>query len=108
MKALTIILTFFFSINMAQAASYECEFESSNPKDSINIKLSGKLAKVKLNHNNKTNSYKNCRVEKDDVGVLIDCNSDVIDFMILLNNEVRPASGGVMSSTHELYADIDC
>ena len=108
MKGISIFLTFFFSMGFAQAASYECEFESRNSNDSININLSGKLAKVRLNLNDKPHSYKNCRVEKDDVGVLIDCNSDAVDFMILLNNEVRPASGGVMSSTHELYADIDC
>jgi hypothetical protein len=90
------------------SANYNCNFSTDEGAGSLNISIKGSKASIDLDNNGDKYSYKNCKVEKDDIGLLVDCNTGNLDFMILLNNEVRPASGGIMSSTHELFADVDC
>ncbi len=106
MKTLMTFLLMFPFICFAQ--SYDCKYSTANGSGTLDLLIKGKTANVSLVYEGKDFSYENCKAEKDDIGLLIDCNAGSLDFMVLLNNEVRPASGGIMSSTHELFADVDC
>ncbi|MDP7321057.1 MAG: hypothetical protein QF441_10635 [Bacteriovoracaceae bacterium] len=107
MKALLSILLLIPTMALA-SEGYECHFASSYNADGVKIDINGQFSQVELIHKGKKSFYKKCKAEKDDFGLLIDCTQGLTDFMILLNNEVRPASGGIMSSTHDLFVDIDC
>ena len=93
---------------LAQAGNYKCRFNADEGNGTVNIYVKNKFATINLNFQQSVQTYRGCDATKDDFGLLIDCNSGNLDFMILLNNEVSPASGGIMSSTHELFVDINC
>lgn len=106
MKLFTI---FFFVLSLnSWGKSYDCKYKINDSEEVVEIKTKPRSAAVTLNHLGKMYNYNKCKTVKDEIGILIDCNRGSLDFMILLNNEVRPASGGIMSSTHELFVDIDC
>lgn len=87
---------------------YSCQFQLDDGEKKVKIEMTGNdKAKVILEHNG-TKSLNNCKADKDEIGLLVDCSTKKLDFMILLNNEIGPPSGGIMSSTYDLYADIDC
>jgi hypothetical protein len=94
--------------SIGYSATYNCHFTTDEGDGNLRIAIKGSKASIELSNSGKNYTYKNCKVEKDDIGILVDCNAGSLDFMVLLNNEVRPASGGIMSSTHELFADVDC
>jgi len=102
----TLLLGLLLTSQFAFAVEYKCKFDQDKSGD-LSIQTNGSNAKVELSLS-KSYVYSNCKSTKDDFGVLIDCNSPGLDFMVLINNEVRPASGGIMSTTHDLFVDIDC
>lgn len=72
--------------------------------------LSGRIAIVKseiqINLNDKIIKFNNCDSQKDDYGLTLNCDDD--DFIILINNELSPATGTVMSTSLDLFVDLDC
>ena len=92
--------------SLASARSYDCDVKNDSDSN-IFISVRGQKADVVL-ENSKRYEY-NCSAERDDFGLLIDCTTTILDFMILLNDEFQYSiSGGVMSSTHNLFSDIEC
>lgn len=106
MKLLTVCI--FLLPLMAFGGTYNCHFESNQGDGTLQLKIIAKEASVKLRYNKRTYKYFDCSSEKDDIGTLIDCNTGNLDFMLLLNRNISPASGGIMSSTHNLFVDLDC
>lgn len=104
----TLLAALLLLPTIGYSANYSCNFTSEDGTGSLQISINKSNARVDLTNNGNATSYKFCKVEKDEIGLLVDCNSGNLDFMVLLNNEVRPASGGIMSSTHELFVDVDC
>lgn len=107
MKILLILtLLSLLTSPLASARSYECDVKDDSTSN-INISVRGQRAEVVLQ--NSTRYEYNCLAERDDFGLLIDCTTTMLDFMILLNDEYQHSiSGGVMSSTHNLFSDIEC
>ena len=105
MKLLALLL---ITQPLCYGMTYKCEFVSDNPSDELKISLDKSEATVLVKFENQKHEYSKCKLEKDDVGVLIDCSAGRLDFMILLNNQVSPAAGGVMSSSLNLFTDINC
>ncbi len=108
MKKLIYTIMALTVMNGSLAQEYKCVFISDNESDGVSISMSQKNANVTVIYEDKKHQYKSCKVEKDDVGVLIDCSAGSLDFMILLNNQVSPAAGGIMSSSLNLFSDINC
>ncbi len=88
--------------------TYKCDLGSNKKNDKIEINIKKKSIKISLTEHNKKYIYKNCKKEKDDVGLLLDCTAGNLDLMILLSPELKPISGSIISSTHNLYEDINC
>jgi hypothetical protein len=93
---------------LAMSKSYNCTYDLDDSSYSIKVSTRGKKAKVSLNLQTKTKKYSKCAITKDDFGTLIDCSNHKIDLMILLNDSDGSNSGGIMSSTHDLFLDIQC
>ncbi len=93
-------------VNTAFSRSYHCEYNDSQQGE-IEIDIRGKRAHVRL-INNRIYQYDNCATIRDDFGLLIDCKSGLLDFMVLLNSANRATQGGIMSNTHDLFTDIHC
>lgn len=104
-----LLLTLLLMLSIsAQAKVYECLIESDEESGSVKVSVQKKKANVLLHHDAKKTTYKNCQSNRDEFGLLIDCNNSEIDFMILINDEIAPASGGIMSNTHSLFVDLEC
>lgn len=106
MKFLTMCI--FLLPLIAFGETYNCQFESDLGVGTLQLNIMARRASVKLKLNRRTYKYLDCSSEKDDIGTLIDCNAGNLDFMLLLNRNISPASGGIMSSTHNLFVDLDC
>ena len=113
MKSIIMIMamTFFTLLpKLALAAIYNCSYETDNKKGRVSIKTNSDndLATVKLIKDYKNFSYSNCLTSRDEFGLLIDCKSVNLDFMVLIGTTAQITSGGIMSTTHDLFVDIDC
>lgn len=105
MKLIMFFLLLLPSLSFAK--SYKCNLEQGS--GNVNLFLSNSSsADVELLYQGGVFNYNECKANKDEFGILIDCKSGNLDFMILLNDKVSPAAGGVMSSTHDLFVDIKC
>lgn len=109
-KILNIILVTLFLIpTLGYSMTYQCDFENEDGvRGDVKLVLKRRSADVSLDNGSSLKRYNNCDISNDDFGILIDCNAGNLDFMILLNNKVKPAKGGIMSSTHNLFVDIEC
>lgn len=103
MKFLLTLSLLTFSL-CAFSAMHSCQFESDSSDGSISVDLKGTLAEVTLKRRGSEKKYTNCKISKDEFGNMFDCNQGDIDFMVIVNED----TGGIMSSTEELYEDLDC
>lgn len=92
----------------AQAKGYSCLIESDDVSGSLNISMKNKKAVIVLKYDGGEKTYDDCTANRDEFGLLVDCNKGERDFMVLINDELSPATGGIMSTTHELFVDLEC
>lgn len=107
---LIIVSTLLFSqvLWASSNKNYQCEFSDNGQPGKANVQLGKHLGGIELIHSDGRFSYQACQIDKDDFGTLIDCSEKDIDLMILLNDDTKRVSGGIMSSTHNLFLDLDC
>ena len=86
------------------AKSNTCKFEGGEVK----VTYTGKTANVLVTLNSHGPLYKSCKVSDDEFGKLIDCNTGNRDFMLLMSKTGKPVTGGIMSKTLNLFADLNC
>lgn len=104
-----IILLFVLTLPyISFAKTYKCKYFSNGKEQNIKIKTKKSTAKVWLELERNKRTYSNCERIKDDFGVLIDCNRNNLDLMFLLTEEDQIIRGGIMSSTFDLFLDIEC
>ena len=103
MKTLILVLLMLGSTSV-MAASYNCTFDNDGEDGQISLNISGSSAELTLTYDGNKKEYKKCKVSKDDFGRLSDCSELDQDLMVLVNEE----SGGIMSSTLDLYVDLEC
>jgi hypothetical protein len=94
--------------SLAMATTYNCTYELESSEYALKITTRGNKAKININIAGKKKKYSKCSVNQDDFGTLIDCSNHRLDLMILLNESDDSNSGGIMSSTHDLFLDIQC
>ncbi len=107
MKILILLTSLTFSLNLL-SKTYNCSFTHNDSEDQVELKVNKKKTITHLEFKGQEYNYKDCKTQKDQFGTLIDCNSGLTDLMILLNEQEKPASGGIMSSTHDLFVDLKC
>ena len=102
------LIIFSQSILASYNKNYTCHFNNKGLSGKANIQIDKQIGGIELTHSNGHYSYQACAVDKDDFGILIDCSEKDIDLMILLNDDSKRVNGGIMSSTHDLFLDLDC
>lgn len=107
MKNLIMGLALFYS-SLTMAKSYTCQFEDTNHSGKVNIHVNGTKAKLSLFRGTQKNDYPKCNAKRDDFGLLIDCSAPNVDLMLLINDDTRIITGGIMSSSFDLFLDLDC
>jgi hypothetical protein len=107
---LMILSTLLFSQGLWASSNknYQCQFTDNGRIGKANIQVGKQLGAIELIHSDGHYSYQACQIDKDDFGTLIDCSEKDIDLMILLNDDTKRVNGGIMSSTHNLFLDLDC
>lgn len=108
MKTYICVITSLFLSNIVYAKTYTCTFTHEQQREQLELKVKKSISTTNIELNGKEYTYNNCKTQKDQFGTLIDCNSGLTDFMILLDEKNKPTSGGIMSSTHELFVDLKC
>lgn len=103
MKLLIVLLTLCFC-TFAQAKSYSCEYENNGDLKKLEVSIDGKAAQLKI----AGKEYKKCKVDKDEFGQLVDCSELDLDLMVLVNETQESTTGGIMSSTFDLFVDLEC
>lgn len=106
MKIIFILILLLPAIGLGKPINCDFEFKSGHGKLKLTVKEN--RARVRLNYQRGIYTYKNCNANKDEFGLLIDCNTGNLDFMVLLSDSIKSLTGGIMSSTHNLFVDIDC
>ncbi|MBT4791845.1 MAG: hypothetical protein HON90_09765 [Halobacteriovoraceae bacterium] len=110
MKILKLIIATTLIIpNLAAAEETECHFKYKQKKSFITInKDSGTRAQIKLKSGHLNRSFKDCIIEKDELGKVFTCNTPFQDMLIYLEPKSKKASGQIMSKTLNLHAKINC
>ena len=103
-----IALFVFFASQQVWAINYNCTYTHKNEREALQLIVQRTTASTNLSFKGKEYSYRDCLTLKDQFGTLIDCNSGLTDFMILIDEKSKPTTGGIMSSTHDLFVDLEC
>ena len=103
MKVLILVVALMTS-TLCFGKSYTCEYENDGNDHKLSVSIDG--GKASLNIQNK--NYKDCKAEKDEFGTLVDCSAMELDLMVLVNDGSEGTSGGIMSSTFDLFVDLEC
>ena len=107
MKTLSLIFLLSLS-SLAQAKFYSCEYEINSRTEKVDVKTYKRSAKIEITKGNQVYTYRNCELDRDDFGTLVDCSNRELDLMVLINPERRKTTGGIMSNTFDLFTDLDC
>lgn len=103
MKAL-IITTLLLLPVLVQAKTYECKYDRDGKLESLKVVISHKANSLSF----MGKIYQKCSTEKDEFGTLVDCGNDELDLMVLINDAGQDVTGGIMSSSFDLFVDLDC
>ncbi|MBD64203.1 MAG: hypothetical protein CME62_03295 [Halobacteriovoraceae bacterium] len=103
MKCL-LITTLLFLPLLAQAKTYQCQYDHEGKLEKLKVVISPKMLELSF----KGKEYTNCTKEKDEFGTLVDCGIRDLDLMVLINDAGDTITGGIMSSSFDLFVDLDC
>ena len=103
-----MVLFLVFASQQVFSETYNCTFTHENEREELQLKVYQTIASTSLGFTGKEYNYRDCKTQKDQFGTLIDCNSGLTDFMILIDEKGQQTSGGIMSSTHDLFVDLNC
>lgn len=102
-----LVITLLIMSTPTFARTYHCEFVDSLQKSgTLSITISGRRASIDLRAPSKRVRDNKCSMKKEEYGTLIECSRSE-DIMILLNQS-RQTTGGIMSDSLNLFVDIEC
>lgn len=90
--------------SFVHAKSYDCKYENDNERKKIDITIKDGNGSIVLDGK----KYNNCKLDKDEFGQLLDCGDLELDLMVLVNQTEENITGGIMSSTYDLFVDLEC
>lgn len=106
MKYILLLILSLPSITYAKR--YICSYEKNGKDYPVKVYTQRKSTRVIVYTERSKERFHNCSYIRDDFGKLFDCSSHKLDLMILIGKDKGIESGGIMSSTLDLFLDLKC